>query len=244
MATLFGTTAGGVLKPVLVKDDGTLMTDKTPGDQGPTGDKGPTGDQGPEGPEGPQGPAGDKGPDGDQGPIGPEGPPGGSGDVVVPAGLICYSVHSGDWGQWLLCDGRAVDRNIYRDLLLALDFQFGADGSNPRIPDLRGYFIRTFDNGIGRDPGRARNTVQQDEFKQHNHPIQLYQKYNNGDQEQIELGYNRQKNFATWVERNQAAGGSETRPINFALNAFISAGADDSRRALAYQNGTLDIDAL
>lgn len=240
MATLFGTTAGGVLKPVLVKDDGTLMTDKTPGDQGPTGDKGPDGDQGPEGPEGPEGPVGDKGPTGDQGPIGPEGPPGGGGDIVVPAGLICWGVQQTDWGQWLLCDGRAIDRSIYRDLLLLLEFAWGTDDNgNPKIPDLRGEFIRGLDNGRGVDSDRQRGSNQSDELKSHNHKVDAYGYSKGGDYDSYSKVYHLRSNYDSFYTLN--AGGNETRPRNLAFNAFISTSVDDSTRALAYQREQLDM---
>ena len=274
MATLYGTTEGGELRPVLVLNDGTLVTDKTLGEQGPvgdkgptgdkgeTGDKGPTGDQGPVGNQGPvgdkgdkgddgdkgetgdKGATGDKGPVGDKGPTGNQGPPGDSGEVVVPAGLVCWGVQQSDWGQWLLCDGRPFDRTIYRDLYLLLDFQFGvAEDGNPLLPDLRGEFIRGFDGGRGVDPDRTLFSQQDWLVGKHTHTA-LVDYGNNGKKQTLT-----RKLDATEFRymRNQILDedlGEENRPRNLCFNGFISSSVQDSVRALANERKALDMASL
>jgi prepilin-type N-terminal cleavage/methylation domain-containing protein len=58
---------------------------------------------------------------------------------------------------WLLCDGHAVLRTTYPALFSAIGTTYGAgDGSTTfNLPDLRGEFIRGFDNGRGVDSGRT-----------------------------------------------------------------------------------------
>ena len=244
MATLFGTTESGELKPVKVTASGALVTDKAAGEKGPEGDKGPTGDKGPEGDQGPEGPEGPQGPTGDKGPTGDQGPPGGGGDVVVPAGLICWGVQASDWGQWLLCDGRAIDKSVYRDLLMLLNFQWGVDGDgNPKIPDLRGQFIRGLDNGRGLDPDRTLGSSQDSANKSHSHLAQRYAE--SGSVPKVappssgaETGRDMSQYFVSFD------GGDESRPRNLAFNAFISTSVQDSQRALAYERGTLDMASL
>ena len=238
MATLFGTTESGELKPVKVTASGTLMTDKVAGEKGPDGDKGPTGDKGPEGDQGPEGPEGSQGPTGDKGPTGDQGPPGGGGDIIVPAGLICWGVQSDDWGQWLLCDGRAIDKSIYRDLLLLLNFQWGVDGDgNPKIPDLRGMFIRGLDNGRGVDPSRELGQQQDHAVGPHGHMLNASGNVgsNGSNLEIINKGSN------AWNPNliRDMEGVTETRPVNMAFNAFISTSVEDSTRALAYEREQL-----
>jgi microcystin-dependent protein len=72
------------------------------------------------------------------------GPVGGSGKVQPPAG-------------WLLCDGAAVSRSQYAGLFALLGATHGAgDGSTTfNVPDYRGYFLRGWDEGAGRDPDAA-----------------------------------------------------------------------------------------
>ena len=274
MATLYGTTDGGELRPVLVLNDGTLVTDKTLGEQGPvgdkgptgdkgeTGDKGPTGDQGPVGEKGPvgdkgatgdtgdkgetgdKGATGDQGPVGDKGPTGNQGPPGEDGSVVVPAGLVCWGVQRQDWGQWLLCDGRAFDKTVYRDLYLLLDFQFGVDeNGNPLLPDLRGEFIRGFDGGRGIDTDRTLFSHQMDQVGYHNHTLAIVT--GDGGKDRVQMKWSGK----SVSHRDDLIGyvgeeGQQTRPRNVAFNGFISTSVQDSVRALANQRKALDMASL
>lgn len=211
MAILYGTLTTGEAIPVLADESGRLMTE------------------------------GRKGERGDQGPPGPQGPPGDGGDVIVPAGLVCYSISRTDFGQWLLCDGRAVDKQIYRDLLLLLDYQFGADqDGNPRIPDLRGEFVRGLDNGRNIDPDRRMGSHQGDTIGSHRHQLHNYWAQD-GSGGNFAYGWYAQQCDQIGDKFTDDAGSAETRPRNIALNAFISSSVLDSQRALAYQNGTLDM---
>lgn len=93
-----------------------------------------------------------------------------------------------------------------------------ADGTNGTL-DLRGEFIRAWDNGHGTDPGRALATWQAGEIQAHNHGL---------DSKIINT------NGATWGPLDVVAGGggsgygltsptggSETRPRNVALLACV-----------------------
>ena len=65
---------------------------------------------------------------------------------------------------WLECDGSAVSRTTYADLFTAIGTTHGAgDGSTTfNVPDLRGEFIRGWDNGKGTDSGRTFGSSQTD----------------------------------------------------------------------------------
>lgn len=60
------------------------------------------------------------------------------------------------------CDGRALSRTTYASLFALLGTAFGAgDGSTTfNIPDYRGLFLRGWDGGSGRDPGRIYGQIQ------------------------------------------------------------------------------------
>lgn len=61
----------------------------------------------------------------------------------VPAGTIVAFTGTVDPKGWLICDGRAIDKQIFYKLYGVIADQFGAP--NPitfRIPDLRGAFLR------------------------------------------------------------------------------------------------------
>ena len=85
---------------------------------------------------------------------------------------------------YLACEGQAVSRATYSQLFSRLGTMYGAgDGSTTfNLPDLRGQFIRGWDNGAGLDPDAATRTdrgdgtvgnnvgtKQQDAFEDHVH---------------------------------------------------------------------------
>ena len=89
----------------------------------------------------------------------------------VPSGAVfCIAVATVPTG-YLECNGAAVSRTTFAALFAVIGTQYGAgNGSSTfNIPDLRGEFIRGFDNGKGTDSGRSIATSQSDQNKQHNH---------------------------------------------------------------------------
>jgi phage-related tail fiber protein len=63
---------------------------------------------------------------------------------------------------WLKANGAAVSRTTYAALFTAIGTTFGAgDGSTTfNVPDLRGEFVRGWDDGRGADSGRAFGSAQ------------------------------------------------------------------------------------
>ena len=93
----------------------------------------------------------------------------------VPSGSVfCMAVATVPSG-YLECNGAAVSRTTYAALFAVIGTQYGSgNGSSTfNIPDLRGEFIRGFDNGRGVDSGRSIATIQGDDNKGHNHSISL-----------------------------------------------------------------------
>ena len=89
----------------------------------------------------------------------------------VPSGAVfCMAVASAPSG-YLECNGAAVSRTTYAALFAVIGTQYGTgNGSSTfNLPDLRGEFIRGFDNGKGTDSGRSIGSSQSDQNKQHNH---------------------------------------------------------------------------
>ena len=72
---------------------------------------------------------------------------------------------------YLECDGTAVSRTTYSDLFDTIGTTWGeGDGSSTfNVPDLRGEFVRGWDNGKGTDSGRSFASSQSDQNAQHNH---------------------------------------------------------------------------
>lgn len=71
----------------------------------------------------------------------------------------------------LKCNGAAVSRTTYASLFAAIGTTWGSgDGSTTfNVPDLRGEFLRGFDDGRGVDAGRGMGTAQSDRMQNHYH---------------------------------------------------------------------------
>ncbi|GAA4087364.1 phage tail protein [Zhongshania borealis] len=76
---------------------------------------------------------------------------------MAPAGMLAYFARSSAPSGWLKANGAAVGRTAYADLFASIGTTFGAgDGFNTfNLPDLRGEFIRSWDDSRGVDAGRT-----------------------------------------------------------------------------------------
>jgi len=68
---------------------------------------------------------------------------------------------------WIKADGSAISRTTYSELFSVIGTTHGSgDGSSTfNVPDLRGEFIRCFDDGKGVDSGRTINSSQNQDWK-------------------------------------------------------------------------------
>ena len=82
---------------------------------------------------------------------------------LQPAGMISSFCASTPPTGWLQCNGAAVSRTTYADLFAAIGTVYGAgDGSTTfNVPEMRGEFLRAWDNGRTVDSGRAIGTFQE-----------------------------------------------------------------------------------
>lgn len=139
-----------------------------------------------------------------------------SGGGGVPVGTI--AAHPANIpGGWLECDGAAISRTDYAALFNEIGTTYGVgDGSTTfNIPDLRGEFVRGFDNGAGVDAGRSLASSQADEVGTHNHSVEM-------DRDSAQSGGGTNKDLIVssggGVSRfTQDHVGAETRPRNVAM---------------------------
>ena len=136
----------------------------------------------------------------------------------TPVGTVMYFAASSAPIGWFECDGRNLDTQSFPDLFAAIRYTYGGSGVNFRLPDLRGEFLRGWDNGRGIDSGRAFGALQADIIKNHTHPIPV----------DLPLAYG--GTFMGTCQRGatapgpgvnatlaQTGSGTETRPRNVAL---------------------------
>ena len=144
------------------------------------------------------------------------------GDVKISA---ASTVQAG----WLECDGSVKVRATYAALFTAISTIYntgGEAGTDFRLPDLRGEFVRGLDNGRGVDAGRGIGTAQADEFKAHNHIFHGDDYINTTFPSAWPLltsdgvgGPNDNSGGGTYRTQADSAtpGGTETRPRNVAM---------------------------
>ena len=98
---------------------------------------------------------------------------------LVPAGSLIYTLTNTAPAGFLKANGATISRTVYSNLFAAIGTYFGAgDGSTTfQIPDLRGEFLRVWDDGRGVDTGRAYGTAQAAENVSHTHTF----RYNNAN---------------------------------------------------------------
>lgn len=90
---------------------------------------------------------------------------------MAPAGHIAYTARSTAPSGWLKANGAAISRAAYANLFAALGTTYGdGDGFNTfNLPDLRGEFVRGWDDGRGIDANRAVGTDQSGDTASHAH---------------------------------------------------------------------------
>lgn len=162
-------------------------------------------------------------------------------------GMVSHFAMAAPPTGWLRANGASVSRTAYADLFNRIGTTHGAgDGSTTfSLPDLRGEFIRGWDNGRGVDVGRALASLQASQNLLHDHAAETKPagkhdhelsvprdlgKQADGDNDAF-LGDEVQEGIAV-IKTNMApdhvhgvtvesSGGTESRPRNVALLACI-----------------------
>ena len=140
-------------------------------------------------------------------------------NVGVPVGAVAYFAQDVPPFGWLKANGAAVSRTVYANLFAAIGERYGrGDGRTTfNLPDLRGEFIRSWDDGREIDRNRVLGSWQADEFRSHSHGIGVNR------MSDTDRGSNPSTVSVDTVGQTDPAGGIETRPRNIALLACIKA---------------------
>ncbi|MCP4133681.1 MAG: tail fiber protein [bacterium] len=155
--------------------------------------------------------------------------------TASPVGTIVPFGGSSVPEGWLLCDGSSRSRSTFSELYSAIGSAWGtADASSFNLPNLTGRFLRGVDSSASTDPnagtrynlytggntGATVGTYQVDELESHSHNLRL-----TGDGT-LATGYQNgvgtdSSGLGWYPDRIADTGGSETRPVNAAVNFII-----------------------
>mgnify|MGYP000134242622 CR=1 FL=1 len=139
--------------------------------------------------------------------------------AALPAGMVIYSASATVPSGWLEANGASLLRASYPALYTAIGTTYGfADGTHFNLPDLRGYFIRGYDDGRGVDSGRVFGSNQADDNKSHTHG--LNGQLNNFSLDNIPF-FGLTPSGTSDDTGLMDASGSESRPKNIAMLPLI-----------------------
>lgn len=152
-----------------------------------------------------------------------------TGDLTGQAqvGDVKYTARNIAPPGWLKANGAAVSRTTYAALFAAIGTTYGAgDGSTTfHLPDLRGEFIRGWDDARGADPGRVFGSAQSEMLGSHTHSLLARgRSISSGTDSSgaIQITTVDGTTYPGGASGGvQNSGGTETRPRNVALLAVI-----------------------
>lgn len=152
--------------------------------------------------------------------------------LSAPTGSIIYYASTNVPSGWDVCNGFTVTTALgpnytaLRNFLIAGGYKFGSSGSDPKVPDLRGKFIRT--NGSdGTNTSANFGVTQRDAFQGHEHISQYPATIVDGDNGSDHLVSNPTFSNKNTIAITSKTGygtpriATETRPANIALLACI-----------------------
>ncbi|EJF7680227.1 phage tail protein [Escherichia coli] len=134
---------------------------------------------------------------------------------------------------WLKCNGAAFSAEEYPELAKAYPTN--------KLPDLRGEFIRGWDDGRGIDAGRVLLSIQAGMLEKHRHPVVANDGYDSKEEWELAAIFRRAYTQGKGLDGASAGGtlipsptlhtrgsigntgGSETRPRNIAFNYIVRA---------------------
>jgi len=151
-----------------------------------------------------------------------------TGIAGTPAGAVIYHAANTPPTGFIKANGASLSTTTYADLFAAIGYTFGGSSGSFNVPDLRGEFMRGWDDSRGVDSGRSFGSSQADEFGSHQH-MQNAKTENGISDEPWGAQYSGSSTYGRYAYGGNpgnfalvsATGGTETRPRNIALLACI-----------------------
>jgi microcystin-dependent protein len=147
----------------------------------------------------------------------------------MPIGTVVSWLQGSLPTGFLALEGGAVSRTTYAALFALWGVSYGVgDGSTTfGLPDVRGRFLRGWDNGAGVDTGRTLGSTQEDEIESHKHAdiVLTGSSDDNGDPGTAVLTNGAGVYGLTTIADSETGltGGTETRPKNFSIRYLVKA---------------------
>ena len=143
----------------------------------------------------------------------------------TPSGAVMTFAQSSAPTGWLKANGATISRTTYASLFSAIGTTYGAGNGTTTfgLPDLRGEFIRGWDDSRGIDSGRSLGSAQGEALKSHKHINGNTTNSGGADLYGNASGYNTADSIGqtttngTISAYTETVGGTETRPRNIAL---------------------------
>jgi len=144
---------------------------------------------------------------------------------LAPPGEVAHFATVSAPAGWLKANGALVSRATYLALFRVMGTRFGAgDGETTfALPDLRGEFLRGWDDDRGVDRSRGFGTWQNHDFLSHSHNAPTASGIPQSPGREVPTGSNYGFDYLDGVGPipTDITGGPETRPRNVALLACI-----------------------
>jgi hypothetical protein len=84
---------------------------------------------------------------------------------LIPPGAVRLFARSSAPAGWIKANGAGLSTTTYNALFQAIGYTFGGSGATFNVPDMRGTFLRGWDDGRTVDNGRGFGTYQDQDWK-------------------------------------------------------------------------------
>ena len=156
---------------------------------------------------------------------------------MIPSGAVMYFAGQTAPAGWLKANGAAVSRTLYAALFQAVGTTYGAgDGRTTfNLPDLRGEFVRGWDDGRGIDSRRALGSGQSDAIRNitgkldsgQNGALQLF------DYIETTGAFGVEKSWKQWTAEGNGGNDNIPRAITFDASRVVPTANENRPRNIA-----------
>ncbi len=156
---------------------------------------------------------------------------------LIPSGAVMYFARTTAPDGWLKANGAAVSRTAYADLFAAIGTTYGTgDGRTTfNLPDLRGEFVRGWDDGRGIDSGRALGSAQGDAIRN------ITGKIDSGKNGALQLfdyieptgAFGVEKSWKQWTSEGNGGNDNIPRAITFDASSVVPTAPENRPRNIA-----------